>query len=400
MIFKKSLLLFFGFTCAFALVGQTKYLNQVKYWDYRYSFKKEFISIGTGNGKSLPATMQSTETQQLDYSNASVQLGWYIAMLATEYQILSANMYLPITEHEELSPTQNLIELYRALKTLDRLDGNAEGLFECDSLALNGFFIQNDNYFLDQDSLLIKNKRGSIEPDVDQYLNLFLGLAMVKQFIPEGTIVKGEDLNKLACTQASRMIIYLEKNDWRISHACNPSKTDIFSYGEYNMRKYSSELREVFSFFNDEGDSDLKIPFFRRKFWNAFKGKGNSIFEENRSILVQTLSNSAKNKTGKRLKKRALKEKWFIYPLLNAVLYPEQADFEKDSLINLSETMLNEVSSTEIVSSNQSDWNTSNYFFSNAEQRKSSQFREEQMKFNGLDFLLFYNIWFIHRTGL
>jgi len=384
----------------YSLKSQTKYLNQVKYWKYRYSFKQQFISIGTGEGKSIPGAIFDLEKQEVDYSNTGSDLGWYIGLLATEYRILSSKMYLPITEYEELSPSQNLIELYRSLKALQRIDANAESLFKCDSVPPNGFFIQRDiiPHFDSSDKI---QSKGSIEPDIDQYLNVFLGLALVKKYIPIGTIVKGEDLNRLASHQAIKMLNYLEQNKWKIVHPCNNTETNIFVHGEYNMRPYSRELKQLFYFFDPDPKRKIGIPFFRGSFWNFLRGNGKSELGKRNKIMTSLmLSNSSGDKTGRKLKDLSNENMWLIYPLMNSLLYENQKEFEKDSLINLSEKILDVAPQMGIFGTNQGDWNSYNYFFTSTEQRNSGQIWAENKQFNGLDFMLFYNIWFIHRTGL
>jgi len=384
----------------YSLKSQTKYLNQVKYWKYRYAFKEQFISIGSGEGKSIPGAIYDLENKEIQYHNTGNDLGWYLGLLATEYRILSSKMYLPITEYEELSPTQNLIELYRALKALQRLDASAEPIFACDSVPLNGFFVQRDTKPNLDSSGEIQSK-GSIEPDIDQYLNIFLGLALVKKYIPLGTIVKGEDLNKLACDNAIRMFNYLEQNKWKIVHPCANTHANIFVHGEYNMRPYASDLKQLFYFFDSDSSRTIKIPFFKGKFWKFLRGNGKSdLSKRNKRLTSLMLSNSSGDKTGAKLKNLSLENNWLIYPLMNSLLYENQKEFEKDSLINMSERILDAASQMGIFGTNQGAWNSYNYFFTSEDQRSSGQIWAENKQFNGLDFMLFYNIWFIHRTGL
>ena len=121
--------------------GQTPQLNEEKYWDYREKLRNEFmIGIGPEMGMSTPAAVRDTVSGILQWTDATLSLGEYIAVLAMEYRILEE-------KGDEIDETVE--ELFYALYALNRLDYYAEPFFG-GTPSLNGFFIRDD---ISQDSL-------------------------------------------------------------------------------------------------------------------------------------------------------------------------------------------------------------------------------------------------------
>lgn len=125
--------------------------NLEKYWKYRDQLRKRFMKIGQNDGESIPASViiphrQYGQTDQstgsiLQWRDATITLGYYWIVLATEYKLLSEN-------NQDVQATLN--ELYYAMQAFNRLDMKAEGYLGGDMNAplvtsdLNGFFIRDD----------------------------------------------------------------------------------------------------------------------------------------------------------------------------------------------------------------------------------------------------------------
>ena len=96
-----------------------------------------------------------------------MRLGWYIAVLDTEYKLLN---------NQGLDTYQTRKELYYALEAFNRLDLNAESYFNLAGTSnpnqaisppisdLNGFFIRDDmtDNFLDSAHLYDINKQNKV----------------------------------------------------------------------------------------------------------------------------------------------------------------------------------------------------------------------------------------------
>ena len=130
--------------------------NMQKYVYYKQRFLNNFIAVGNGKGESLPLDIRRISTSKIingpyihefAIGDATVRLGWYIAVLATEYKLLN---------DQGLDTYQTRKELYYALEAFNRLDLNAESYFNLagtnnpnqtinpPSSDLNGFFIRDD----------------------------------------------------------------------------------------------------------------------------------------------------------------------------------------------------------------------------------------------------------------
>jgi hypothetical protein len=190
--------------------AQDPLTNLRKYWHYRYRLVNYFMVVGDGPGKSLPAGIRNLYNgDQMHWGEVPVYLGWYIGVLATEYRLLKDNNQ-PVD--------RTLTELFYALKAAKRLDGVAETVAPWNTAvapAINGFLIRDDvpadfvqqHYAeLNQSSLSSNVTVGSGKPAVvqntvsdfadnignacsqDVIYHLFLGYALVKQFVDDGLL--------------------------------------------------------------------------------------------------------------------------------------------------------------------------------------------------------------------
>ena len=98
-------------------IGQSESINHQKYWWLRKRLKETFLHVGDKPGESLPGERLSqdpaTQAWILSFSDCTMNLGWYLAVLGTENFLLRMH---------GKSTIENEIELYYALKALERLD--------------------------------------------------------------------------------------------------------------------------------------------------------------------------------------------------------------------------------------------------------------------------------------
>lgn len=127
--------------------------NLEMYWFYRHRLKHMFMKIGPNQGESLPAAQRNywlwgneEDQKYIKWGDSTIDFGFYLGVLATEYRLLLNN-----GELEALEKTKT--ELYYALKTVARLDEVAECLSPYDTPSypnvvgcgnLNGYFIRDD----------------------------------------------------------------------------------------------------------------------------------------------------------------------------------------------------------------------------------------------------------------
>lgn len=404
-------------------IAQTKYLNQVKYWKYRTDFKENFIYIGEGKSRSLPVIYRRDKDRLITFGDATIELGWYMGMLATEYYISSKKMYLPVSEYEPLDPAETLVELYYALKCFDRLDKIAEPFYSLGAEGeLNGFFIRDDadlnlkEKFTEMNVLWsgyrkhIEQNVVCCEPSQDQIYHLLLGMTLVKEYIPKGTKVKGVDLYELASQQALRMLELLRTNKWKIKNPVR-LKTNGKAMNTrigYNAKPFAKGLKMIYYTFDDQLNEKIRTPLIGNIFWGTMRSRLNPVYWKNdnrhMALTVAALGNGFKRNTYRKLYKVSRNNDWYIYPLINSLLFPMNRSIKNDPIMDKCEQILN-VAPEEGIHGTfkklvEHEWTTNNYFIRERDFRQYGAHYTENNKYNGLDFLLFYNIWFIHRTGI
>jgi hypothetical protein len=133
--------------CAHCLAQtQTDNDNHRKYWYYRSRLVNDFVKVGLGDGESMPFNQRgAAETEstgfadpnqnKLKLGDGASTLGYYIALLATEYHLLAAN---------NANTAKVKHELFCTLNAINRLDYKAEGVYTWGTERLNGFFVRDD----------------------------------------------------------------------------------------------------------------------------------------------------------------------------------------------------------------------------------------------------------------
>jgi len=258
------LLAMFGEICS--ALSQSNSDNLKKYWYYRYRLQNDFLRVGIGPGESIPAESRKLNGE-IKWEDSGMHLGWYIGVLATEYRLLDAT-------GQSTSATE--LELYYALKALERLDYTAEthyvdGSGVTGSPSLNGFFIRddvptdilNDGHFnkgLTNQLVMTTSFSDFQDSDVrqaemsqDQCAHLFFGLALVVKYVGLSVTVNGELLNILAGNHVDRIIRFLRKDGWL---QINPVTLNLVKRGNdsrawsYGMAEAALRLNPVANYHN------------------------------------------------------------------------------------------------------------------------------------------------------
>lgn len=180
------------------LGAQTPEKNFEKYISYRKRLLNDFMVSSSGDepGTNIPASIRNKYTRQMRWGDATINLSNYMAMLATEYRLFKINN-LPVN--------QTLVEIHNALMAMERLDAGA-GIFYGDRNALptpNGFFIRDDvpadftqqwvwknPSFADFPSVksdFIDEKIRLNEMSQDQVWHLIVGLALISHLVDDTT---------------------------------------------------------------------------------------------------------------------------------------------------------------------------------------------------------------------
>jgi hypothetical protein len=201
-------------------VSQTKL---EKYWYYRQRLTDYFVKIGENPGESVVAQILNVKkSKELKLSDGTIDLGNYIAVLATEYKLLSDN-------NQNVQNT--LTELYYAIEAYKRLDNcESKEPWNKSEDSFDGFFNRQDvELFNDHNACnLVGRNTGLTAQDTfgtkplghptyvdvvdefgivdegfamsqDQVAHLFKGFALVKKCLPDYSInlnkFNGENIN-------------------------------------------------------------------------------------------------------------------------------------------------------------------------------------------------------------
>ncbi|TND10414.1 MAG: hypothetical protein FD123_56 [Bacteroidetes bacterium] len=249
--------------CLFQIsYAQAPQINLEKYWKYRERLKNAVVP-GNCMGCSLPASRGRDGASELAWDDETIELGYYIGMLATEYRLLQVNGQNTATAAKEL---------YYALETFNRLDKMAEYYWQREysgntgyvphASDLNGFFIRDDvdTGFFHQvyNGNLVENhlnnslvpapdgKRakkassgfseniyeklsdsgqqlGPTEESLDQATQLLIGFALVAKYVPAsdhylGTFFSDGEISfaQEAKNCANRIVTWMQINNWNI----------------------------------------------------------------------------------------------------------------------------------------------------------------------------------------
>lgn len=404
-------------------MAQSLTLNQIKYWDYRHQLLERYVLVGSDPGESLPAEAFQSEHNLQHFSDGTIHLGWYMGVLATEYQLSLKSAYLRTGEGKEINKQETLLELYYALKALERLDRGAEKFYDPNSEGeLNGFFIRDDAGSHIEKSLDIKYLRSdyvgedkkSNEMSQDQVIHLLLGLILVRDCIPEMTQVKGESLNGLATTQAIRILEYMRSNKWLLTNpilkksngknepVARGHEAFIYSQGYYAILK---ELQG-----GKENAGKGKVGLFNKIFWSSMRSRVNPTYFKNdnrhMAMALSATSNGFKRNTYRKLMKRAKPHEWYLYPMLNLYLHQGNRQFKnpkKSGLVEV-QSLLDRAPaggpSNPESGAREEGWCVANMFFRDYQRQREGREYKNGFAFNGLDYMLMYNLFLMHRSGL
>jgi hypothetical protein len=207
------------------VLSQSEAANHQKYWTYRDNLKRKYLKIGLHKpngileyGRSIPIenrdqvnTNCSGTGNRMRWGDATIHQGYYIATLATEYELLKR-------AGKDYQSTLN--ELYYAIAAVNRIDDYAEAFLQYPNQATtnrNGFLCRDDvegNFKLNWQnapdnvtclsSALYNTETGSAtnnffnsenEMSQDQIYGLFLGFSFVKKFVDPSLVIQPTPLD-------------------------------------------------------------------------------------------------------------------------------------------------------------------------------------------------------------
>lgn len=400
------------------------------YWKYRNRLRTHFVRIPVNAaeadlpGYGLPATGLDCGTGA-KWSDSTLHLGWYIGMLALEHYLVRNNIYPVERENQLRDLAQTESELFGALKALERLDRNAENSFNTSCggpfIDKSGFFIRDDIFDVQTATALNKSFHGSDgfsanpfdkEESQDQVHHLLMGLALVKKFC-NGVKINGTDVKQLSQTLAKGIVLWMTTNsNWTIINpACgnNPVRR-----GQYPIF-YTLGIKLALDFILDQDSSSLlNYPPVDGEVWlgsYVYTTRDNA----HMAMVLAATGNGWGTSTMDLLVSMASRDDWYAYPMLNYLLHGPGGNWTQNQknlafqskIILLSAPYENSITpvnpwcaetSYSAVSAGSGPsslsllpgWRTQNRFIRTRTDQMSLDVQDAAH--NGLDFMLFYNM--------
>lgn len=419
--------------------------NEDKYWHYRFRLYGNnsptypgFMRPGTGMGENLPfnALMPATNCftdyilnvrhcnvadslgpmGNIQINDATTDLGYLIAVLATEYALLSQT---------DQSTDSVVHELWLALKAFDRLDAGAEEWYPGANRVLDGFFLRDDvPGDFPTDPVTGDFRIPHPDPEVpgyscvssawscgandvddgtfcsqDQMIYLLTGFALVDKFVPSSESYNGQFLRVMARQAVHRMVKHLRDHEWTIR--APDGTTPPAQYGG---------SATTFSFkFAETADLLTENQYFGPTYQDEFsEGQGASLWflaEEffetqpviNRAMIL-TLASITHNWDAEEHAEKSISSDMEIFALMQSVLYEEEMGD-----VRLRFTLQKFIDAAPYGGpchnypgcKNVNGWRTANRWLH--PNHRNGNPNLGPAAFNGLDFMLLYNLFELYK---
>ena len=411
MFVRKSLVIVFlvvSWGSASSAWAQSSTANAVKYQDLRERLNADFLVVGNDAGMSLPAHIRHEDAAYVRWADATIDLGWYIAVLATE---------LHLRERAEFSGYDALLlgidtasELSSALNALERLDRVADASFapECPgSEALNGFFIRDDvpANFHEQFPGMTQTRSDFLdtpatlkEMSQDQVYHLLLGLALVRELVPADLHAGGRVLVDQATELAMLILQKLVDDNWLIQ---NPVCDRDVARGA-GAAGFASGTARIARWFSDGAlsptPSDLSDGI-----WELARDPEAGVYMNvdnmHMAMAIAAVGRGWDDETLPLLAAQSDVHRWAVYPLTFQVLHSDDAwcDF-RDAIVSDALAMLDELPMGEFPQSPRPGgpavhgFTVSNRFIRGSDQHYVGPQGSDGELNHGLDYMLLHNV--------
>lgn len=372
-----------------------------KYEKYRRILRRRFLVIGSDQGHSLPA--DSRDSGLVHFGDATVFLGWYMGVLATEFNLLSRGLLSTLA----LRPQKTLRELYFALNALRRLIHTAASCFHPSTDLQKGFFIRDDvpaalrihfPGFIEIQSDYSNDNPFMKEESQDQLIHLLLGLALVKRFVPHNAVIHGENLVSIAQDLAVDVCSWPAATRWIIRNPyVDCKKVDRGPYAFFFSHPIVMALTYI-----DQRGSGLAETVNRMMKWiwrHIMKYDLCCLYNATNLHLTLTcacLSDSWGRKSLKHISRLARRFDWPIYPMINVVLFSNihpQKMSDIPELRNWAEPMLLSAPRNGLsYQESPAGWKASHKFLFDRNTQTEGRVDYRGRAFPGVDFMLLHNI--------
>ncbi len=377
----------------------------------------EFVIVGDGTGEGQPMTERNDLTGNVRWADSTIQLGFYLGMLATEYALLSDPETYPEMTRGDGDTADTLAELTYALDALERLDRVADASFEApctQSEVVNGFFIRDDvpstawqayagasSVRSDFTDLTVTNK----EMSQDQVYHLLGGLALVRALVPDEA---GDGTHADRATDLALGIIeHVSANeDWTI---LNPACDDREVARGGDAAGYAVATSMAAAWFSD-GAVELEYPEYSETVAEVGRDPDSILYSNvdnlHMAMVISATGDAWGETTTADLMALSENEGWVLYPLLHQALHGPTDTWcnDGDPILEQAYEMLEELPIGDEPASpypgtaahSFTSWNR---FIRGANQAYTGPDDSEGLLFAGVDFMLLHNLLVLTTPG-
>lgn len=367
-------------------------------------------------GYSLPATYirnRNTSNAFLKWSDSTIYLGWLLGALATEHYILSTNK---LPEYSKLlNIQQNEFQIYCVLRAMNRLlNFNPAEAFPKSSgkLRTQGFFIRDDvpeGFFrhfagitYQESDYSNPGKVTDKEMSQDQICHLLIGFSLVHTLIPPALQILGTNLIQCASQQALLIVEWASRNGWTIYNPIIDAPVTRGAEAFWMAAGLSRALKAITG-----GNVDLndKVPPLSTAIWDEMLPLLGDFIATHTDNLHMTMAVASAgmgwgNKSLEILLGMSRLENWIIYPLLHAIIArktstPTAWHGNRGEILNQALGMLTyaPVGGPACPGNRLSrGWWSANRFIRSKSEANDGDRNWNGQEFNGIDYLLLFNL--------
>lgn len=381
-----------------------------QYWRLRERLRSEFVSLGEGPGDGIPAERRDATT--IHYADATIHLGWYIGVLATELALLESPNHPGYDAGDAGAKARASSELAGALGALDRLDLAADAAFDvpCTSTpSLNGFFLRDDATASQHTKFTGLTATASDflgspamkEMSQDQAVHLLVGLALVKKLVPSSLVVSSKGLRAQAVDAAVRIVTHMAvPNGWQIT---NPACGARLVARGADARGLSKGFSVSVGFMTN-GATTLAADPWLGSLWDLLRTPNSllSTDAQHMGIALAAVGRGFGASTFDDLVNLTSPQDWVLYPALHAALHGATGTLHDwpskgPTVANEAKKLLDELplgaepKAPPAGAVNPHGWSSSQRFIRAKAEHRSAQ-AGSGMRMPGLDFMLLHNL--------
>jgi len=214
----------------------------------------------------------------------------------------------------------------------------------------------------------------------------------------------------MAKAHAKRILDYLIDENWHVKNPVllksNGKPQKVMRGGEGYI--YSGGIKYAMRILDPEKTKNHVSPLYNF-FWSTLRMGINPTYlkddNAHMAMTVATTGNGFKKNTFRKLSKFAKSDDWYVYPLLNLAMYPQNRRFKKErNQLPRSRALLDmmprEGPHSTYPDTNSQGWTVNNRFMREKSELYLNKPHTIGADYHALDYMLLHNLYLMHLNGL